>query len=735
MKKLTKYFLAFLAIFSSINIPVFALDTTYGIIRTSDKTGVNVRKEPTTSSDVLGEGKGEGEIVTILDTVSSNDNNCPSKKWHKISYNVEQGYGYVCSDFVVVLEADNEFDASLESFPESYRPYLKILHSIYPNAKFVPYDTELDFERVVKGEYDPYYGKSLIWDNSNSRNGLKSLDTYNISTNTFRNNYPGGGAPWYVPNADTIAYYIDPRNFLNEVRVFMFESLKYDSSYYSIDGIETILKGSFMYDAYVDYVPEDDVTEDIDTTTENTQNNETTDEQTNTNETTTNEENATGNNEEDSKSEENNQEENKIEENVQEETKPEENEQEDTRKKFSQVIMEASAYWGINPYYVASRIIQEVGYGGRSSLVLGEYPDYPEYNGYYNFFNIGAGGDNVVRNGLNAAKNNGWDSEEKSIFGGTSSLSSDYVGVGQDTGYFQKWDVVCKESGSCLIHQYMQNIEAPFSEASKTYSGYLNTLGENMYNVGYVFKIPVYDNMPEKTVLPNSANPINYLRNLYVNDNLVNNFNSLVYDYEITIPSYMKKINIKANGVVEGVNISNTGDIEITEDKQIINVVVKALNGNLRTYNIKVNLNDDYELTLDDTITNIKNNIKDDYLYNIKTLNELKESITNVNSLAVVEITNKDGQSTDALATGTKVKITVANEVKEYSIVVNGDAAGDGTISAVDYSLIKNKIMGSVNLNGVYMKAADVNGDGEINAVDYANIKNYIMGNDSVIKR
>ena len=64
---------------------------------------------------------------------------------------------------------------------------------------------------------------------------------------------------------------------------------------------------------------------------------------------------------------------------------------------FAQAMMDAGIKYNISPYFIASRIIQEVG-KTRSSLVLGLYSEYPEFNGYYNFYNIGAGGDNVVYN-------------------------------------------------------------------------------------------------------------------------------------------------------------------------------------------------------------------------------------------------------------------------------------------------------------------------------------------------
>ncbi len=669
MKKIINLFFVFLVLFSSFGIPVYADDyPKYGVISTTSQKGVNVRKEPSTTSESLSTGLGEGAIVTILDTVSSPDTNCSSGQWYKIKYLKDvQGYGYVCSSLINVLPVDSEFAASLMVFPESYRESLMALHAIYPNASFIPYMTGLDFNASVAAENGYNTGHSLIWDSNNTRNGLKNLNTYNYLTNTFKNNYPGGGATWYAPSAETIAYYMDPRNFFDERYIFMFESLYYDAQYYSIEGVEAILAGSFMHDAYVDYfeseLPED--TQDM--------------------------------------------------------------------KKFSEVIMEAADNSELNPYYLASRIRQEVG-STRSSLVLGEYLEYPEYNGYYNFYNINAGGDNIVKNGLDYAYRNGWSSERTAIISGAIALSSSYVSSGQDTGYFQKWDVICGDNSTCYKHQYMQNIEAPYNEAAQTYKAYKDALGDNMKNIGYVFTIPVYDNMPNATILPDSANPISYLKELLINDNMVSDFNSLVYDYSITIPSYITKLNIKANPIVSKVVITGTGDIAITGDKQVISVTVRASNNNVKTYNITVNLNDDYKLTLNDTITNLKANLKDNYLYNMKSVDDIKNNILNVNSFATIEIT-KNGEVTNTLSTGCKVKVTVGEENATYDVVVTGDASGDGAITAVDYVMIKNKIMGNLNLEGAYALAADVNDDKEITAVDYVNIKNYIMGNDSVIKR
>ncbi len=90
--------------------------------------------------------------------------------------------------------------------------------------------------------------------------------------------------------------------------------------------------------------------------------------------------------------------------------------------------------------------------------------------------------------------------------------------------------------------------------------------------------------------------------------------------------------------------------------------------------------------------------------------------------------------SSDKIGTGTTVVIQSGNLQETYSIVIYGDVDGDGLISAVDYVLVKNHIMGSNILNGANSLAADVNRDGVISAVDYVNIKNYIMGTNHVIQ-
>ncbi len=69
-------------------------------------------------------------------------------------------------------------------------------------------------------------------------------------------------------------------------------------------------------------------------------------------------------------------------------------------------------------------------------------------------------------------------------------ISTNYILRGQDTLYLQKFNVT---TNGRYGHQYMQNIMAPASEAPNIKKAYSNT---GALNNSFVFKIPVYNNMP-----------------------------------------------------------------------------------------------------------------------------------------------------------------------------------------------------------------------------------------------
>lgn len=113
--------------------------------------------------------------------------------------------------------------------------------------------------------------------------------------------------------------------------------------------------------------------------------------------------------------------------------------------------------------------MQEQGTTG-TEMVFGNYNS--TYRGYYNFFNIGATGDDIMANGLQYAKNKGWTTPEKAIYGGAEFLAKEYIKYGQSTLYLQKFDVVDDYETELYYHQYMQNVSAAKTEGETVKSTY-----------------------------------------------------------------------------------------------------------------------------------------------------------------------------------------------------------------------------------------------------------------------
>lgn len=156
-------------------------------------------------------------------------------------------------------------------------------------------------------------------------------------------------------------------------------------------------------------------------------------------------------------------------------------------------IVKASSQYKMNGYSILAKIINEQG-KGTSPLATGVGHN-GQYCGYYNFFNVGAYGNGtstVITNGLKYAKNKGWNSVEKSILGGSEYYKSSYIGRGQNTLYYQRFNVV--HTASLFSHQYQQDIMGAQTSATllKSYYDISNTTSR----VNHTFVIPLYENMP-----------------------------------------------------------------------------------------------------------------------------------------------------------------------------------------------------------------------------------------------
>ncbi len=297
---------------------------------------------------------------------------------------------------------------------------------------------------------------------------------------------------WVSASESAVEYYLDPRNFLNEQGIFQFETTAYEETH-TIQAVESILKPTWMYNSEISYLDASGATK---TYLKN-----------------------------------------------------------GAPVKYSQAIMEAAKASGMSAYFLASKIVQEVG-SSKASYAGGSCGNSAPYNGIYNYYNIGAytgagdglrwanaymkakietpmyssasttaskvttvakntelnfieisGGFYKVSATVSGKKYSGfipkvnisasttygrpWDNPYKSIYYGAQYIYESFSEY-QFTGYLQKFNVN-PNSDNLYGHEYMANIRAAEAESKKTYKAY-NESG--VLATKKVFSIPVFKDMP-----------------------------------------------------------------------------------------------------------------------------------------------------------------------------------------------------------------------------------------------
>ncbi len=259
-----------------------------------------------------------------------------------------------------------------------------------------------------------------------------------------------------------------------------------------------------------------------------------------------------------------------------------------TGQTYVDIIMKAASQTGVNPYVLGAMILQEQG-TGKSGSISGKTAG---YEGFYNFFNIGAfasGSMSAVTRGLWYASQSGsygrpWNSIEKSIIGGATYYGENFLKNGQDTFYLKKFNV---QGSTPYKHQYMTNVEGAAGEGAKLARAYT----DEMKKQALVFKIPVFNNMPEAACAKPTVtgSPNNKLSGITIEGySLTPTFNKDTEKYDLVVDSSVSSVNIRATAIDAKASVSGAGTINLGGGTTIVKIVVKAENGDIRTYQVSI---------------------------------------------------------------------------------------------------------------------------------------------------
>lgn len=478
------------------------------------------------TADVLNVRSGAGTGYSKTGTVSYGDSltilsettDSSGAKWYKISCG--NLTGYVSAAYVQLTSSDSQgsSDADFESymtkqgFPESYKPYLRKLHEQHPKWIFTAQKLGVDWNTALKEEC--VVGRNLV--HSSALASWKSMEK---GAYDFNGGYWYGlDGSWVAASKEIIMYYMDPRNFLNDTYIFMFENQSYDPSYQTESGVKTILADTFMSGSY---------------------------------------------------------------------TCP------DTKKKYtySQTFMDAAKKSGVSPYHLASRCRNEQGVNGAPQS-LGTVKG---YENYFNFFDIQAYATSTMtaaEMGCKYAKTTNptyllpWTNQYKSIVGGSIFLGTGYITKGQDTLYLQKFDMVDGGNG-LYYHQYMTCV---FGQANEAIS-LKNAYSQDILNSAMEFKIPVYNNMPDKLCPKptSSGDNNNYLKSLSVSGTSISpKFDKFTTSYTATVKAEVSSVTVNANPLGKSAKVSGNGKVSLKTGENTVKVTCTAASGVKRTYTIKI---------------------------------------------------------------------------------------------------------------------------------------------------
>jgi hypothetical protein len=80
------------------------------------------------------------------------------------------------------------------------------------------------------------------------------------------------------------------------------------------------------------------------------------------------------------------------------------------------------------------------------------------------------------------------------------------------------------------------------------------------------------------------------------------------------------------------------------------------------------------------------------------------------------------------VGTGASVTVDEGTAIINYLLLLRGDIDGDGNVLIGDLAYVKQQLLKSVALSGVFFSAADINSNGSVTVSDLLLLKKQLLG-------
>ncbi len=632
---------------------------------------VNVREGAGTENAVMAFVRRQ-QIFECLGTFQDSD----GKDWYQVVVPYEEWelVGYIAATMsrLETLSADGDPYGNylrLLGFPGGYIDLLEILHRSYPNWVFLCTDTGLDWSSALREEANPsnYPGISLI--HTTSISSWKSLknDNFDYAANAWKTTYDGPS--WTLASDELVAYFLDPRNFINPDGIFMFLNLQFDETQ-TVSGVEAIAKDTFLAGSVKDvdgttfYYPQKlfDIGKSLGVSPYYLA-------------CTIRQEIGTA----------------------------------DTSKSISGTSTTVTPggvslrgyfnYYNVYAFTSMGMDANDVGLWFAS----GQDKGYTTYN-------------------------RPWNTRLKALVGGAQYHAYNYILNYQNTLYYKKFNVV-PGNGTPYRHQYMTNVMGAYSESRGLTRAYA-TLNQDQV---LCFDIPVFSGMPEEAAPrpTRDGSPNNRLKALEAGDSCVPELNLTDLNYSMAVSG--ESLQLKAVPYDSSAKISGDGTIALEEGENTVTLTVTAGNGDVRTYTLNIYREKADSPMMSTDLNRLGGYINgitpgttvSDILEHVTTGDGAAVQIVDAAGKVKTSGRAATGDRVQVIAQNGAL-------FYEGTVLVYGDVNGDGKINIVDLITVRDHILGDFQLEDVYQTAGNVNFDKRINIVDLITIRDQILGDYTI---